>query len=52
MFFKCANVWGEQYGVGGCENKIDYVMIVDRYGIDVTDNYHVSYVNGWLELTE
>ena len=47
-----ANVWGEQYGVGGCENKIDYVMIVDRYGIDVTDNYHVSYVNGWLELTE
>lgn len=46
-----AYIEGMQTGVGGCENVIRFVEIVDEYGYPVTDNYNPSYVNGWLELT-
>ena len=46
-----AYIEGMQTGVGGCENVIYFVEIVDEYGQYVTNNYNISYVNGWLELT-
>ena len=44
-------VSGEQNGIGKTENVIHYVIITDRDYNDVTHNYNISYVNGWLELT-
>ena len=47
-----ANIYGEQIGIGKSKNVIEYVIIVDDNGYDVTNNYAITYVNGWLELTK